>query len=63
MTTGERVRLSPFERQSDQRAECQWIKPVLVGQFEFTERTPDSGNGGLSGERYPNSEEKIGSLK
>jgi ATP-dependent DNA ligase len=22
--------------------ECQWIKPVLVGQFEFTEWTPDN---------------------
>jgi bifunctional non-homologous end joining protein LigD len=23
-------------------AECRWIKPVLVGQFEFTEWTPDN---------------------
>jgi len=22
--------------------ECRWIKPVLVGQFEFTEWTPDN---------------------
>jgi bifunctional non-homologous end joining protein LigD len=22
--------------------ECQWVKPVLVGQFEFTEWTPDN---------------------
>jgi bifunctional non-homologous end joining protein LigD len=23
-------------------AECQWLKPVLVGQFEFLERTADN---------------------
>lgn len=23
-------------------AECQWLKPVLVGQFEFVEWTPDN---------------------
>lgn len=22
-------------------AECRWLKPVLVGQFEFVEWTPD----------------------
>jgi bifunctional non-homologous end joining protein LigD len=22
--------------------ECRWLKPVLVGQFEFTEWTPDN---------------------
>jgi|SRR6516164_3270075 ATP-dependent DNA ligase len=22
--------------------ECRWVKPVLVGQFEFTEWTPDN---------------------
>jgi bifunctional non-homologous end joining protein LigD len=22
-------------------AECQWVKPELVGQFEFVEWTPD----------------------
>ena len=26
----------------DKMAECRWIKPVLVGQFEFTGWTPDS---------------------
>ena len=23
-------------------AECRWVKPVLVGQFEFVEWTPDN---------------------
>ena len=23
-------------------AECQWLKPVLVGNFEFVEWTPDN---------------------
>ena len=23
-------------------AECRWVQPVLVGQFEFVERTPDN---------------------
>ncbi len=23
-------------------AECRWVEPVLVGQFEFAEWTPDS---------------------
>ena len=22
--------------------DCRWVKPVLVGQFEFTEWTPDN---------------------
>jgi bifunctional non-homologous end joining protein LigD len=22
--------------------DCRWLKPVLVGQFEFCERTPDN---------------------
>jgi hypothetical protein len=22
--------------------DCRWLKPVLVGQFEFTEWTPDN---------------------
>jgi ATP-dependent DNA ligase len=25
-----------------QRSECQWLKPVLVGQFEFLEWTGDN---------------------
>ena len=27
---------------AEKMAECRWIKPVLVGQFEFTEWTPDN---------------------
>jgi ATP-dependent DNA ligase len=22
--------------------DCRWLKPVLVGQFEYVERTPDN---------------------
>ena len=27
---------------STKMAECRWVKPVLVGQFEFVEWTPDN---------------------
>jgi bifunctional non-homologous end joining protein LigD len=26
---------------AEQMKECRWLKPELVGQFEFTEWTPD----------------------
>jgi bifunctional non-homologous end joining protein LigD len=26
---------------ADKLKECRWLKPVLVGQFEFVEWTPD----------------------
>jgi ATP-dependent DNA ligase len=26
---------------AEKMAECRWLKPVLVGQFEFVEWTPD----------------------
>ena len=26
---------------ADKMKECRWLKPVLVGQFEFVEWTPD----------------------
>jgi bifunctional non-homologous end joining protein LigD len=27
---------------AEKMAECRWVKPVLVGQFEFVEWTPDN---------------------
>jgi bifunctional non-homologous end joining protein LigD len=27
---------------ADKMADCRWLKPVLVGQFEFVEWTPDA---------------------